>query len=142
MAWLEPIHREPLHINSKMVYFTLHIHTYNGHRSIVLHRNNTLHTFFITIPPQEGQLSYEEAIIAKKKYIEENYQLARKFRDESEELMARYFEQCKEEQLEMRRLVEATTKGHQNTQLMREKLTAMKRRVGWCQHLVLSLLCS
>lgn len=80
--------------------------------------------------PQEGQLSYEEAIIAKKKNIEENRQEVKKFRSESECLMRQYFDQRREEQQEMRRLVEATMKGHHNTQLMREKLTNIKRKIG------------
>ena len=79
---------------------------------------------------KDGQLSYEEAIIAKNKYIEVNRQLARKFRDESEQLMGGYLEQCKEDQEKMRRQVEATIKGHKDTQLSREKLTAMKRKFG------------
>jgi len=79
---------------------------------------------------QEGQLSYEEAIIAKKRNVEENRQMARKFRYESEKLMRQYFEQRREDQQEMRRLVEATMKGHHNTQLMKDKLTAMKRKIG------------
>ena len=44
--------------------------------------------------------------------------------------MRQYFEQRQEEQQEMRRLVEATTRGHHNIQLMKDKLTAIKRRIG------------
>ena len=79
---------------------------------------------------QEGQLSYEEAIIAKKRNVEENRRIAKKFRNESEKLMQQYFEQRHEDQQEMRRLVEATMRGHHNTQLMKDKLTAMKRKIG------------
>ena len=44
--------------------------------------------------------------------------------------MRQYFAQRDEEQREMRRLVEATMAGHQNTREARKKLYIMKQKIG------------
>lgn len=59
--------------------------------------------------------------------------MAKKFRDKSDEMMNHYFNHKRDEQLEMRRLVEATTAGQQNVKEARAKLTAMKQKIGWCK---------
>lgn len=57
--------------------------------------------------------------------------MAKKFRDKLDEMMNHYFDHKRDEQLEMRRLVEATTAGQQNVKEARAKLTAMKQKIGW-----------
>ncbi len=52
-------------------------------------------------------------------------------------MMRGYFSQRAEEQVEMRRLVEATMAAHQSTREARDKLQAMKQKIGelhimWC----------
>ena len=44
--------------------------------------------------------------------------------------MKQYFAQREEEQLEMRRLVEATMAGHQSTKEAKRKLQIMKQKIG------------
>lgn len=78
---------------------------------------------------QAGQISYEEAILAKQQFIQNQKEEVQKFRDKSRELMEHYFVQKMDEQVEMRRLVEATTAGQQN---VKAKLTAMKQKIGKC----------
>jgi len=78
----------------------------------------------------EGQLSYEEAIIARRNLVKENREKVLLLREESEELMREYFSQQEEEQREMRRLVEATMAGHQNTRDTKLKLQQMKHKIG------------
>ena len=85
--------------------------------------------FFFLI--QAGQISYEEAILAKQQCIQDKRDEAQKFREECRELMAHYFSQKIEEKNEMRRLVEATTAGQKNIKEARIKLTAMKQKIGW-----------
>lgn len=81
---------------------------------------------------QAGQISYEEAILAKQQFIQNQKEEVQKFRDKSRELMEHYFVQKMDEQVEMRRLVEATTAGQQNVKDARAKLTAMKQKIGKC----------
>lgn len=79
---------------------------------------------------QAGQISYEEAILARQQLIQDRKEQVQKFQDESRRLMDGYFAQKSEEQQEMRRLVEATTAGQQNVREARNKLTAMKQKIG------------
>ena len=44
--------------------------------------------------------------------------------------MQKYFAQCEEEQMEMRKLVEATMANHQNTKEARNRLQLMKQKIG------------
>ena len=44
--------------------------------------------------------------------------------------MQQYFAQKRDDQQEMRRLVEATTAGQQNIREAKNRLTAMKRKIG------------
>ena len=50
--------------------------------------------------------------------------------------MREYFSQQEEEQREMRRLVEATMAGHQNTRDAKLKLQQMKHKIGKPTHVV------
>lgn len=79
---------------------------------------------------QAGQISYEEAILAKQQNIQERRDEARRFREECSMLMADYFSQKKEEKNEMRRLVEATAAGQHNIKEAKAKLKAMKQKIG------------
>ena len=79
---------------------------------------------------QEGQLSYEEAIIAKQNHVHETHGRVQQLKEESEALMRQYFVQRKEEQQEMRRLVEATMAAHQSTKEAKRKLQIMKQKIG------------
>lgn len=81
---------------------------------------------------QKGQLSYEEAIIARQNHINENRERVQLAKEESDVLMKQYFAQREEEQREMRRLVEATMAGHQSTKESRQKLQVMKQKIGEC----------
>jgi len=51
-------------------------------------------------------------------------------REESEQVMNRYFEEREEEKREMRRLVEAIAEGRDNVKEAREKLQKMKQEIG------------
>ena len=93
---------------------------------------NCLYIYNLYLCYKEGQLSFEEAIISKRQCIQNTREAAQKFREESQELMRQYFSQRKEEQLQMRRLVEATMNGYKNTQDARDKLTNMKQKIGLC----------
>lgn len=56
-------------------------------------------------------------------------------REESEQVMNRYFEEREEEKREMRRLVEAIAEGRENVKEAREKLQRMKQEIGaLCMH--------
>ncbi len=79
---------------------------------------------------QEGQLSYEEAIIAKQNYTREKREKVGQVKEETQEMMRAYFSQRAEEQAEMRQLVEATMTAHQTTKEARGKLKAMKQKIG------------
>ncbi len=56
------------------------------------------------------------------------------FLPQSDELMRQYFVQREEEQREMRRLVEETMAGHQNTKEAKAKLQLMKQKIG--EHMI------
>lgn len=85
---------------------------------------------FPTFLLQEGQLSYEEAIIAKQNHVREIHGRVQQLKEESEALMRQYFAQREEEQQEMRRLVEATMAAHQSTKEAKRKLQIMKQKIG------------
>ena len=86
------------------------------------------------LPPssslQEGQLSYEEAIIARQNHVRETQERVQQLKEEYDLLMRQYFAQREEEQQEMRRLVEATMAGHQSTKEAKKKLQTMKQKIG------------
>ncbi len=77
-----------------------------------------------------GQISHEEAFLAKQQSIQDKKDMVQKLRSESQEVMAQYFTQKEHEKLEMRRLVEATSAGQTNVREARAKLTAMKQKIG------------
>lgn len=77
----------------------------------------------------EGQLSYEEAIIAKQQHGKEMRDRVVLSKKETELMMSQYLSGREEEQREMRRLVEATMSGHQQTREARQRLQALKRRM-------------
>ncbi|XP_019859478.1 PREDICTED: cilia- and flagella-associated protein 99-like isoform X2 [Amphimedon queenslandica] len=77
----------------------------------------------------EGQLSYEEAIIAKQTFIQETKDKVALMKEESEQFMREYFKRRDDERKEMRRLVEATMLGHQNVKEAKIKLQQMKQRL-------------
>ena len=79
---------------------------------------------------QAGQISHEEAILAKQQCIQDKKDLVQRLRNESQELMGQYFAQKQHEKQEMRRLVEATSAGQQNVREARARLTEMKLKIG------------
>lgn len=84
----------------------------------------------INPPQQEGQLSYEEAIIAKQTHSKEMREKVSQIKEQLAEMMNVYFSRREEEQKEMRQLVEDTMSGHQNTKEAKSKLQAMKQKIG------------
>ena len=62
--------------------------------------------------------------------MQDKREQVQRLHEHSQQLMQQYFAQKREEQLEMRRLVEATTAGQQNVREARNKLTAMKQKIG------------
>lgn len=81
---------------------------------------------------QEGQLSYEEAIIAKQNHTRETRERVGLIKEQMEEMMKTYFSQRAEEQKELRQLVEDTMAGHKSTREARTKLQNMKQKIGEC----------
>lgn len=79
---------------------------------------------------QAGQISHEEAFLAKQQCIQDKQDLVQKLRCTSQELMGQYFAQKQHEKVEMRRLVEATSAGQHNVREARAKLTEMKQKIG------------
>lgn len=77
----------------------------------------------------EGQLSHEEAKIAKQNFIKLTQQNTQLLKEESERMMAAYFEQQVEQKKEMRRLVETITLGHQNVKEAKQRLQEMKQQI-------------
>lgn len=56
-------------------------------------------------------------------------------REESEQVMNRYFEERDEQKREMRQLVETITEGRENVKEARDKLQKMKQEMGaLCTH--------
>ena len=51
-------------------------------------------------------------------------------REESEQVMNRYFEEKEEQKREMRQLVETITEGRENVKEARDKLQKMKQEMG------------
>lgn len=84
----------------------------------------------MSLAHQAAQLSYEEAILAKRKHVEETKQKVQKSRNEFEVTRRQYFAKRKEEHQEMRNLIETTMAGHQNAREARLKLTTMKQKIG------------
>ena len=93
-------------------------------------RINPFDVYLLISYIQEGQLSYEEAIIAKQNHVRETQGRVQQLKEEYEALMRQYFAQREEEQVEMRRLVEATMASHQSTKEAKKKLQAMKQKIG------------
>lgn len=79
---------------------------------------------------QAGQISHEEAFLAKQHCMQDKKDMVLKLRSTSQELMEQYFAHKQHEKLEMRRLVEATSAGQQNIREARAKLTKMKQKIG------------
>lgn len=74
----------------------------------------------------EGKLSYEDAIMARQNLIQENQSKVAEIKQETREMIKEYLGKKFEEEEEMRRLVEETMQGHQNTKEARTKLQAYK----------------
>lgn len=81
-------------------------------------------------PLQAGQISYEEAILAKQQLLQRRKEHVQQLQEQSRMLMQQFWAQRREEQAEMRRLVEATSAAHGNVREARERLTAVKRKIG------------
>jgi hypothetical protein len=78
----------------------------------------------------EGQLSYEEAIIAKQNLIHDTRERVAHIKEESRQFMDEYFKRREKERKEMRQLVESTMESHQGARDARIKLQKMKQRMG------------
>ena len=79
---------------------------------------------------QAGQLSYEEAIIAKQAYHQENKEKVKVIKEESKQIMSTYFREQEEQQKEMRKLVETIAEGRENVKEAKDKLQKMKQSIG------------
>ena len=79
---------------------------------------------------QAGQLSYEEAIIAKQAYHQENKEKVKIIKEESEQIMSAYFREQEEQRKEMRKLVETIAEGRENVKEAKDKLQKMKQNIG------------
>lgn len=77
----------------------------------------------------EGQLSYEEAIIARQNFIQDTRDKVYQMKEESEQLMMEYFCHRDDHKKEMRKLVETVMQGHQNAQEAKIKLQKMKQKI-------------
>ena len=114
----------------------------------------------LTSAVQEGQLSYEEAILAKQNHISETRGKVSLMKEEvtitqyylsvadlslslslslshfsplssqAEKLMTQYFAKREEERREMRQLVETIMKGHRSASEAKSKLQKMKQKIG------------
>ena len=84
---------------------------------------------------QAGQLSYEEAIIARQSHFQETREKVKALKEESEQVMNRYFAEREEQKREMRQLVETIAEGRENVKEARDKLQRMKQEMGaLCTH--------
>lgn len=97
----------------------------HDHLSLLFTYSNFCH-----LALQAGQISREEAFLAKQHSIQHKKELVQRLRSASQDLMAQYFAQKQHVKMEMRRLVEATSAGHQNVREARAKLTEMKQKIG------------
>ncbi|KAL5470882.1 hypothetical protein EMCRGX_G028929 [Ephydatia muelleri] len=78
----------------------------------------------------EGQLSYEEAIIAKQKYLQGNREKVQSMKEEMDSLMDQYYSQLEEEQREMRALVEGVMEGHQSSKEAKQRIQETKHAIA------------
>ncbi|XP_028391310.1 cilia- and flagella-associated protein 99-like [Dendronephthya gigantea] len=77
----------------------------------------------------EGMLSYEEAIMARQNLIRENQSKVAEIKEETREMIKEYLEKKFKEEQDMRRLVEETMQGHQNTKESRKRLQNYKQKL-------------
>jgi hypothetical protein len=77
----------------------------------------------------EGQLSREEAIIARQSLAEENKVKVRKMKEEADQLMQLYLQRRLEEEQGMRKLVEAILSGHQNAKEAKQRVKEIKQKI-------------
>ncbi|KXJ14416.1 cilia- and flagella-associated protein 99 [Exaiptasia diaphana] len=77
----------------------------------------------------EGKLSYEEAILARQNLIKENQERVLQIKQETQEMMNEYMKKKLDQEQEMRKLVEDTMEGHQNTKEARKKLREFKQKI-------------
>ncbi|NWI38349.1 CFA99 protein, partial [Picathartes gymnocephalus] len=77
----------------------------------------------------QGKLSYEEAVLAHQKVIQENKKKADLLRQEKAELMHLYAEKHLQEQKEMKELVEHVMEGHKNVKQVKAKIQEYKQQI-------------
>ncbi|NXT63597.1 CFA99 protein, partial [Chaetops frenatus] len=77
----------------------------------------------------QGKLSYEEAVLAHQKVIQENKKKADLLREEKAELMHLYAEKRLQEQKEMKELVEHVMEGHKNVKQVKAKIQEYKQKI-------------
>ena len=90
---------------------------------------------------QAGQLSYEEAIIAKQAYHQENKEKVKVIKEESKQIMNTYFREQEEQQKEMRKLVETIAEGRENVKEAKDKLQKMKQSIGMPVFVCVGVVC-
>ncbi|CAB3977127.1 Hypothetical predicted protein [Paramuricea clavata] len=77
----------------------------------------------------EGLLSYEDAIMARQNLIKENQSKVAEIKEETREMIKEYLENKFKQEQDMRRLIEATMQGHENTKEARKRLQAYKQKL-------------
>ncbi|XP_069046692.1 cilia- and flagella-associated protein 99 isoform X2 [Lepisosteus oculatus] len=77
----------------------------------------------------EGQLSHEEAVLARHRLLQENQRKAQLKKEETAEMMRRYAELRLEEEKGMKELVEVVAEGHKNSKEAKAKLKEYKQRI-------------
>ena len=78
----------------------------------------------------EGQLNYEEAIIAKQRYLQGNREKVQNMKEEMDSLMTQYYSQLEEERREMRVLVEGVMEGHQSSKEAKQRIQETKHAIA------------
>eukprot|EP00118_Oscarella_pearsei_P022390 m.258268 g.258268 ORF g.258268 m.258268 type:complete len:669 (+) comp40413_c2_seq41:4483-6489(+) len=76
-----------------------------------------------------GQISHEEAILARQQLGQGNRQRVLEMKEESSRLMQIYLQQRLEEEQGMRKLVEEVISGHQNTKESMAKMREIKQKI-------------
>ncbi|XP_062503642.1 cilia- and flagella-associated protein 99-like [Corticium candelabrum] len=77
----------------------------------------------------EGQLSHEEAIIARRSLAEENRVKVQEMKQEADRLMQLYLQRRLEEEQGMRMLVEQILSGHQNARKAKQRVKEIKQKI-------------
>ncbi|XP_053191130.1 cilia- and flagella-associated protein 99 [Scomber japonicus] len=77
----------------------------------------------------EGQISYEEAAMARTRIMERNQKTAQLKKEETAQLMRRYAEKRLQDEKGMKDLVQQVAEGHKNSKSAKEKLQKLKQRI-------------